>query len=247
MKYMGSKSRIKKEILPIIQKVIDDNNITMYIEPFDGGCNVIDSIKCKTRIANDLSTPLIELWKAIQRGENLPLEVSKELYDDVRSNQDGIKYPMWYVGAIGYLASYNGRYFDGGYAKEGIDKGRVRNYYNEAKNNILAQTELVADIIFTNKDYKQMKQIKGSLIYCDIPYENTKQYNISKNFDYEVFWNWVRDFSKDNIVIVSELQAPNDFVCIWEKSVLRSIKSTDKSRANEKMFVHKSLVEKIKK
>lgn len=247
MKYMGSKSRIKKEILPIIQKVIDDNNITMYIEPFAGGCNVIDSIKCKTRVANDLSTPLIELWKAIQRGEKLPQEVPKELYDDVRSNQDGIKYPMWYVGAIGYLASYNGRYFDGGYAKEGIDKGRVRNYYNEAKNNILAQTELVSDIIFTNKDYKQMKQIKGSLIYCDIPYENTKQYNISKNFDYEVFWNWVRDFSKDNIVIVSELQAPNDFVCIWEKSVLRSIKSTDKSRANEKMFVHKSLVEKIKK
>ncbi len=247
MKYMGSKSRIKKEILPIIQKVIDDNNITMYIEPFAGGCNVIDSIKCKTRIANDLSTPLIELWKAIQRGENLPQAVPKELYDDVRSNQDGIKYPMWYVGAIGYLASYNGRYFDGGYAKEGIEKGRVRNYYNEAKNNILSQKELISDVIFTNKDYKQMKQIKGSLIYCDIPYENTKQYNISKNFDYEVFWNWVRDFSKDNIVIVSELQAPNDFVCIWEKSVLRSIKSTDKSRANEKMFVHKSLVEKIKK
>ena len=34
MKYMGSKSRIKKDIVPILQKIIDDNNITYYIEPF---------------------------------------------------------------------------------------------------------------------------------------------------------------------------------------------------------------------
>lgn len=37
MKYMGSKSRIKKHIVPIIQKLIDDNNIKMYIEPMMGG------------------------------------------------------------------------------------------------------------------------------------------------------------------------------------------------------------------
>lgn len=32
MKYMGSKSRIAKDIVPIIQKCIDDNNIETYIE-----------------------------------------------------------------------------------------------------------------------------------------------------------------------------------------------------------------------
>lgn len=37
MKYMGSKSRIAKDIVPIIQKTIDDNNINTYIEPFVGG------------------------------------------------------------------------------------------------------------------------------------------------------------------------------------------------------------------
>ena len=36
MKYMGSKSRIAKYIVPILQKCIDDNNITTYIEPFAG-------------------------------------------------------------------------------------------------------------------------------------------------------------------------------------------------------------------
>ena len=37
MKYMGSKSRIAKDIVPIIQSYIDDNNCRLYIEPFVGG------------------------------------------------------------------------------------------------------------------------------------------------------------------------------------------------------------------
>ena len=46
MKYMGSKSRICKYIVPIIQQYIDKNNIKKYWEPFVGGANVIDKIKC---------------------------------------------------------------------------------------------------------------------------------------------------------------------------------------------------------
>lgn len=34
---MGSKSRITKYIVPILQDIIDKNNITTYIEPFVGG------------------------------------------------------------------------------------------------------------------------------------------------------------------------------------------------------------------
>lgn len=37
MKYFGSKSRIAKEIVPILQRTIDENNIDRYIEPFVGG------------------------------------------------------------------------------------------------------------------------------------------------------------------------------------------------------------------
>lgn len=39
VKYMGSKSRIAKHIVPIIQKYIDDNNAKYYYEPFLGGAN----------------------------------------------------------------------------------------------------------------------------------------------------------------------------------------------------------------
>lgn len=37
MKYMGSKTRIAKDIVPILQKCIDDNHIKNYLEPFVGG------------------------------------------------------------------------------------------------------------------------------------------------------------------------------------------------------------------
>lgn len=36
LKYVGSKNRISKYIVPIIQKYIDDNNIKAYYEPFAG-------------------------------------------------------------------------------------------------------------------------------------------------------------------------------------------------------------------
>lgn len=50
MKYMGSKSRIAKDIVPILQRYIDENNIDTYVEPFVGGANVIDKIKCKNEL-----------------------------------------------------------------------------------------------------------------------------------------------------------------------------------------------------
>ena len=47
MKYMGSKSRIKKYVVPFLQKLVEENGIDTYIEPFVGGANVIDDIQCQ--------------------------------------------------------------------------------------------------------------------------------------------------------------------------------------------------------
>lgn len=132
-------------------------------------------------------------------------------------------------------------FFDGGYAKAGYEnlkngKVRYRNYYRESKDNILSQN--LKGIVFEQGDYKYLSYT-NCLIYCDPPYENQKQYENSMNFDYKEFWNVVRKWSENNIVLVSELNAPNDFECIWEKPVSRSIKSKDKSTATEKLFIHK--------
>ena len=174
---MGSKSRIKKHIVPIIQKLIDKNEIKTYIEPFVGGANVIDSIVCENRIGGDLHDKLIALFEHVQSGGELPLEVPKQLYDDVRLNKNTCKYEDWFVGAVGFLASYNGRYFDGGYAKTIVSKtGATRNYYDEAKRNLEQQSPKLQDINFINCDYKSFSDVQGCLIYCDIPYKDTKQF-----------------------------------------------------------------------
>ena len=65
---MGSKSRIAKDIVPIIQKCIDDNKIDTYIENFVGGSNMIEHIKCATRNGYDSNKYLIEFWKELQGG-----------------------------------------------------------------------------------------------------------------------------------------------------------------------------------
>lgn len=247
MKYMGSKSRIKKHIVPILQKLIDENNIKMYIETMVGGGNIIDSIKCATKIGNDISTPLIEFWKHMQetKGKDLPLYVPKEHYTDVKNNQFTDKYPKWYIGAIGYLASYNGRYFDGGYAKTVISKtGAYRNYYDESRRNVMKQINNLQDVIFTNKDYKEMKNVKNTLIYCDIPYKDKTDYGTFGKFNHEDFWEWVRKFSENNIIVVSELQAPDDFICIWEQQVTRTQNNKTRSQSIEKLFIYNKIYKK---
>lgn len=241
MKYMGSKSRIAKDIVPIIQGFISANNIDTYIEPFVGGANVIDKIKCNKRIGTDKNKYLIALLKRVAEGQPLLENVPRELYNEVRENFKSGIYEDWYVGNVGFLASYNGRWFDGGYAPAGYEKTkngeRYRDYYQESKRNILSQEEHIKQVEFGVLDYRNHHH-SGCLIYCDPPYKGTKQYANSLTFDHEEFWNVIREWSKNNIVIVSELNAPSDFVCIWQKSVSRTMKSNDNTmRAVEKLFM----------
>ena len=238
MRYMGSKSRITKYIVPIIQEVIETNGIITYIEPFCGGCNVIDKISCGTKIANDNQLYLIELLKNVDKVKTLPDIITKEHYSSVRSSyyKSDKMYEDWYIGAVGFLASYNGRFFDGGYGATVTRKstGKTYNSYKEAKDNLLSQD--LSGITFTCSDYKDLIIPKNSLVYCDPPYEGTKQYGINKNFEHAEFWNWVREQAKQNIIIISEENAPEDFECIWEQEVQRSMNKDNKYNKVEKLF-----------
>lgn len=243
IKYMGSKSRVAKYIVPIIQDKIDTNNITTYIDPFCGGANIVDKIKCESKIASDCNKYLIALLRRAQNELPLLDSVSKEFYNEVRNaynNGDTSKFEDWLVGNVGFLASFNGRWFDGGYAKTGYEKTkngmRLRDYYNESKNNLLNQAPNLKGISFICCDYKDYSDVKDCLIYVDPPYQNTKKFANSLSFNYDEFWDWCRMVSKQNIVLISELDAPPDFECVWQKETSRSIKATDKSKAVEKLF-----------
>ncbi|MCW0484672.1 DNA adenine methylase [Gaoshiqia sediminis] len=65
MKYMGSKNRIAKYILPIILENRTENQL--YIEPFVGGANMIDKVTGE-RLGTDNNEYLIALLRALQTG-----------------------------------------------------------------------------------------------------------------------------------------------------------------------------------
>ena len=241
MKYMGSKSRVAKHILPIILK--QRKREQFYVEPFAGGMNIIDKVD-GNRIANDVNPYLIACWNLLQDGWLPPKFISREQYNIAR-----VKYnsklqlspdEQGEVGYIGFSGSYGGRFFEGGYA--GLTKtklGKERNYPLEAFNNVMAQIEAIQGVKFTCSSYDDMKTPPNSIIYCDPPYKDTKEYAKS-GFDSDKFWQWCRDkFKEGHSVFVSEYQAPNDFSCVWEKEVSSSL------RANSVVSGRKLSVERL--
>lgn len=251
MNYFGGKSRVAKWIVPIIQKAIDENDIHYYLEPCAGGLNIIDKIRCDRKFAYDLNKYLIYLFIHVKEGGNLPETVTKETYDRARAawykgNVDK-EFKDWEIGCYGALCSYGGRFYDGGWSYEVHEKlkdgsTKYRNYYQERKRNLLKQFEqpLCQDIMFGISDYRDLNEMADYCIYVDPPYAFQKEYANSKDkFNHDEFWNVMRRWSKNNIVFVSELSAPDDFETVWEQEINRSIKSSGTSRAVEKLFRYK--------
>ena len=51
----------------------------------------------------------------------------------------------------------------------------------------------------------------------------------------------MRGWSKENIVIISELEAPEDFICVWKKEYSIPIHTHGVNKSNsysEKLFIH---------
>lgn len=241
MKYMGSKNKIAKYILPFIHGYILSEGINLYIEPFIGGANMIDKVECQRKIGSDIDKHLVALLNHVKNGGELPEDIDFELYKDVRANKDSDKYEDWFTGTVEFLASFNGRGFAGGYAKPTYEKKKdgteiLRNYYQECKRNIEKQAKDLIDVEIYHGSYEIYSDIKGALLYCDPPYKGTKEYG--RKFDHDKFWEWVRQMSKNNIVLVSEETAPDDFEVLWEQEVKRTINVSDKKISTEKLFIY---------
>ncbi|MEA1004931.1 DNA adenine methylase [Bacillus velezensis] len=241
---MGSKSRLAKELSPIMNRIIEDKEIDVYIEPFVGGANMIEYICCETKIGSDNNEYLIQMWKMLQGGWTPPEEITEELYLDIKNNKN--KFDKELVAVVGFCSTYNAKWF-GGYAGVVTTKlGTKRHYYKEAIRNISKQINKLKDVEFLNADYTHFSAYENSLIYCDPPYQGTTQYGTSKEFHYERFWDWVREMSKKNIVLVSEYSAPEDFLCVFKKTLTTTLDNNSRKKGVEKLFIHKSSFYKIK-
>lgn len=212
---MGSKNRHAKDLLPIILK--DRKPGQWYVEPFVGGANMIDKVE-NPRIGNDVNKYLIALLKEMQTQVPFsPGHIGEELYQTIRKNKDN--YPDWLVGYVGFNLSFAAKFF-GGYRR---DKAGVRDYENEAQQNLQAQQNLLADIEFHCGSYDKLLIPPNSIIYCDPPYKGTTSYK--DKFDHAAFYLWCRKkVDEGHIVFVSEYDMPaRGFECIWEKTVNNSL------------------------
>ena len=211
MRYVGSKNRLAKELVPIIQSYITDE-IKGYLEPFVGGANMIDKIECNNKFGCDIHEELIELLKYVQDTNNiLPKTITEEEYNKVRLNKD--KYEKWYVGFVGFCATFGAKYF-GCYAR-GFKEDKItpRDIPAESIRNIEKQRKNLQNIKFKYCSYDEInKNIKDFVIYCDPPYKGTLKY--TTDFDYDKFYKWCKEMSKNNIVLISEYWMPEEFECI---------------------------------
>ena len=86
MKYMGSKARFAKEILPIILK--DRKHNQLFIDLFCGGCSICQEVKGNV-LANDKNKYLIAMFKGLQENRNRPCIITKDLYNVARDVYNG--------------------------------------------------------------------------------------------------------------------------------------------------------------
>ena len=205
MKYMGSKARIAKYILPIILK--DRKPGQWYVEPFVGGANMIDKVD-GNRIGADINKYVIEALTSIRDHiDDLPVnnkQFTELEYGSLRTNDT---YP--HKGYAGFAFSYGGKWL-GGWCRDSACK---RDYVAEAFRNAKDQSPKIKSVIFTNKPYAEIDLPDDCIIYCDPPYAGTTKYK--DNFDHHRFWQWCREKkSQGHSIFISEYNAPEDFICI---------------------------------
>jgi len=232
MKYMGSKKRIAKYILPIM--LAERKPYQWWVEPFVGGANMIDKVT-GPRIGNDSNKYVIALLKELQTQIPFnPPHINEQDYTTIKKNKDN--YPDWLVGYVGFNLSFAAKFF-GGY---GRDRVGIRNYENEARQNLLKQQNLLIGVNFSCGDYRSLVIPEKSIIYCDPPYKGTTQYK--DKFDHHAFYEWCgKMVHNGHSLFLSEYSAPSEFVPIFEKQVASNLDVLSKGKKEtEKLFRYKA-------
>lgn len=230
MKYMGSKARHAKEMLPII--LAGRKPDQWYVEPFVGGANMIDKVN-GNRLGADYNADLIILLKAMSLYDYWvpPFKVTEDQYQSARNCP-----PSIIKSYIGFGLSYGGKWF-GGYRRDKIGK---RDYAFEAYKNYMIQAPRLSGVEFRHSDYRDLIIPKQSVIYCDPPYAGTTRY-ATGDFDHAAFWRWCdTQVEGGHTVFVSEYTAPEGWECVWEKKVNNTLtKDTGSKQGVERLFTRR--------
>jgi DNA adenine methylase len=154
------------------------------------------------RTASDINKALITTFTALQKGWIPPKWITRQEHTDLRNNMD-CDNPLTAIGGIIY--SFGGAWFHAYMGEVYPDRCRM--------NALLKKIPLVKDVTFRHCTYLDYDP-HDMIIYCDPPYAKTFGYKSDLTFDHIEFWNTMRNWTKDNIVLISEWEAPSDFRCV---------------------------------
>ena len=244
MRYLGGKYRHGREISNVLKKYAPPDKVKGYIEPFCGALGVCrymtDDYRC---YISDNHKDLILFWKAIKAGTfKYPKSISEQTYNKFKCSNE----PSAMRAFVGFGLSFGGMWFTG-YAEKYNHNCTRRNTLRETTESCKKIKDSVRKIkAIRCISYDKLKRPKegGYLIYCDPPYQNTAGYKTKtkgtgEDFDHEKFWNIAREWSKNNIVIVSEFKAPKDFKCVWKSRRNITINNNKNKNKIEKLFMIK--------
>lgn len=157
MKYMGSKNRIAKHILPIMLAERKPNQ--WWVEPFVGGANMIDKVD-GNRLGADINPYLINALITIRdHVSDLP-QNNKEFTEfdyTLLSTNDNYQYK----GYAGFAFSYSGKWM-GGWCRDGLGK---RDYVKEAYANAIKQSPKLKNVIFLCENYLTLNIPSSRLLF----------------------------------------------------------------------------------
>lgn len=232
MKFMGSKRRIAKYILPIM---LEQRENRVWVEPFVGGGNMLEKVD-GYRIGADYDRNVISALTTIRdRIHDIPKNSSEFTENDYRMLRthdfNGLN------GYLGFALSYGGKWM-GGWSRHDASGVKHRDYVSEAYRSAVKQSDRLKNTILVHSSYDSLVVPPNSLIYCDPPYSGTTGYK--GGFNHDKFWNWCRHMSSlGHRVFISEYSAPNDFKCIWSGEITTSLtKDSGGKRGIEKLFIY---------
>lgn len=206
IRYYGSKF----SMIETLQKYFPDKGISTFIDLFCGAANVSINVRYPNKIANDINSDMIDLYKYIQVTnldklitemdqiiknyslEDTNLDGYNKLREDHFKDRDPIKlYVLTTLSYYGIMRFNNKGFFNKGYSHSPFNKDlaikKLKTFKEDIKN-----------IKFVSKYFSLIKPTSKSFVYADPPYLIT-------NADYNL--NWTK---KDEINLLNYLDELNN-------------------------------------
>lgn len=242
MRYMGGKFRQSKAIAQYINSIKPQGE-WVYVEPFCGGmwsaCRVINDCKPTLTMLNDANRPLMLLWqRCVEQGVDwLPVDAQEveNNYQSYKTKQDeNDPLTAWY----GIALSFGGKWF-GGVARH--TRGQQETSYEAERKSMYKKIDALRNVEtwLNTGSYCDLDIPDNAVVYCDPPYEGRTKAHHFDSFNYNQFWQWVRDLSKRCTVVTSCFDCPDDFDVVyqWGDTVTRHLNSKGSDGTCEKLVV----------